>query len=310
MNLQPELSQMKEDNKFTKRITGGKNWKDIVELVGDLPPMPNIAAKAVQLVEDPTVTAKKLNDVLANDAALTARILKIANSAMFARQREISTLTQAIMTIGFKSLKGIIVAAAMKQINQSSGNFQKVIWQKSVVTALGSTWIASALKKKYREEIYILGLLHNLGQLILLTNKKIQVEYEKIFEIITKEELDFVTVEQSNLGYAHPLIGALVAKKWNFSEETCDVILHYKDDLQGRTPEDQMREKAAVVQLAECITHESGVLNLKGYPSQRDNAIKLCHYLGIFSEKDEPTKLDELISEINERYQSDRALYE
>lgn len=103
---------------FEGRLAQGKDWREIVAWVGDLPPMPQVAAKAIVMVEDPDTTAQKLTDLLSNDTALAARVLKIANSAMFSRQREITTLNQAVMVIGFKALKGIIVAATLRQLNK------------------------------------------------------------------------------------------------------------------------------------------------------------------------------------------------
>src|SRR5258708_18788725 len=95
---------------FEGRLAKGKDWREIVAWVGDLPPMPHVAARAISMVENPDTTAPELTDLLSSDTALAARVLKIANSAMFSRQREITTLNQAIMIIGFKALKGIIVA--------------------------------------------------------------------------------------------------------------------------------------------------------------------------------------------------------
>ena len=102
---------------FEGRLSQGKDWREIVAWVGDLPPMPQVASRAISLVENPDTTASELTDLLSTDAALAARVLKIANSAMFSRQREITTLNMAIMVIRFKALKGIIVAATLRQLN-------------------------------------------------------------------------------------------------------------------------------------------------------------------------------------------------
>lgn len=302
---------MSDEDKFKARVSGGEQgWKDIVALVGDLPPMPAVAARAIQLVEDPLITAKKLTDVLANDAALAARILKIANSAMFARQREISTLTQALMTIGFKSLKGIIVAAAVRQINQSSSSLNKVIWQLSVGTAMASTMIATTLQKRYREEIYIMGLLHSLGQIVFLNSKKSDKKYPEAFALIAKEGKTFAEAEQQIFGFAHPLLGALVAKKWNFSEEICDVILHYCDPLVGSKPEGDLYEKIAIVKLADMLTRSSGICTIEGYPNEEALIEKTMGYLGLLDGVKFEDRLQELNVSIKERYDIDAHVYQ
>ena len=94
---------------FTGRLAPGKDWREIVAWVGDLPPMPQVASRAISMVENPDTTASELTELLSSDTALAARVLKIANSAMFSRQREITTLNQAIMIIGFKQLGQLLV---------------------------------------------------------------------------------------------------------------------------------------------------------------------------------------------------------
>ena len=302
---------MSDEDKFKARVSGGEQgWKDIVSLVGDLPPMPAVAARAVQLVEDPTITAKKLTDVLANDAALAARILKIANSAMFARQREITTLTQALMTIGFKSLKGIVVAAAVRQINQNSSHLNKLVWQISVGTAIASTLIATTLQKRYREEIYIMGLLHSLGQIVFLNSKKSEKRYPEAFALIAKEGKTFSQAEQEIFGFAHPLLGALVAKKWNFSEETCDVILHYCDPLLGAKAESDLYEKIAIVKLGDMLTRYSGICPIEGYPNEDSDLEKTMSYLGLLEGTKFKDRLQDLSASLKERYDFDAHVYE
>lgn len=247
---------------YKNHISPEKDWKEIVAWVGDLPPLPQIAAQALTLIEDPDTSAGKLTTLLSTDAALAARVLKIANSAMFFRPREITTLNQAIMTIGFKTLKGIIVAATLRQLNRKYGQIEQMIWQNSTCTALACRHLAIKLRKPYIEEIFLLGLLHDLGKLVII--RQIPGEYKKIVEY-SCTGVTFVNAEQQKLGFAHTLIGALVAKKWNFSMETCQTILHHHD----MTP-DQMtepcHEKTLIVQFADLISHKLGYGHEEGFP--------------------------------------------
>ena len=131
---------------FKGRLSAGKDWTEIVAFVGDLPPLPHVAAQAISMVEDPDTTAGKLTTLLGQDTALAARVLKIANSAMFSMQREITTLNQAIMVIGFKSLKGIIVAATLRQLNRKFGKPEQMIWENSAATAIACHSLSSYLE--------------------------------------------------------------------------------------------------------------------------------------------------------------------
>jgi HD-like signal output (HDOD) protein len=302
-------SQGSAPQEFQGRLAAGKDWREIVAWVGDLPPMPHVASRAISMVENPDTTATELTELLSSDTALAARVLKIANSAMFSRQREITTLNQAIMIIGFKALKGIIVAATLRQLNKNFGKLEKLIWENSIGTATASTYICRKLKKRYHEEIFLLGLLHSLGQIVLLFQKETSADYKKVIALVRDSHNDYNTAELTVFGFAHPLIGALVAKKWNFSSETCQVILHYKDPIEGAKPEGELEEKTAVVQLGEMIAHASGIGSPEGYPDQMENIATLAKYLG-FDPKDVDASIEEIINQVQQQFEKERHVYE
>ncbi|MBX7145565.1 MAG: HDOD domain-containing protein [Oligoflexia bacterium] len=293
---------------FDGRLAEGKDWREIVAWVGDLPPMPHVASRAIAMVENPDTTAAELTELLSSDTALAARVLKIANSAMFSRQREITTLNQAIMIIGFKALKGIIVAATLRQINKSFGKLEKLIWENSIGTAVAATLISKKLRKRYLEEAFLLGLLHSLGQIVLLFQKETASDYKHVMELVRDDHLDYVSAEQQVFGFAHPLIGALVAKKWNFSSETCQVILHYRDQLDSTKPESELEEKTAVVQFGEMVAHCAGIGSPEGYPNQLPSINKSALFVG-FPEKDLGPVIEELINEVQQQFEKERHIY-
>lgn len=265
--MSEDYSQIPEE--FRSHVSPEKDWKEIVAWVGDLPPLPHVAAQALTLIEDPDATAGKLTSLLGGDTALAARVLKIANSAMFSRQREITTINQAIMTIGFKTLKGIIVAATLRQLNRKFGQIEQMIWENSTCTAVSCRQIAYSLRKGYIEEIFLLGLLHDLGKLVLM--RQIPAEYKEVVNLCAKGSL-FADAEQSKFGFAHPLIGALVAKKWNFSMETCQAILHHHDaSLESLPP--ALQEKTLIVRLGDYIAHSLGHGHPEGYPENTEQML-------------------------------------
>lgn len=292
---------------FEGRLAQDKDWREIVAWVGDLPPMPQVASRAIAMVENPDTSAQELCDLLATDTALAARVLKIANSAMFSRQREITTLTQAVMVMGFKVLKGIIVAATLRQLNQSFGKMEKLIWENSMCTAMCATLIGKKLRKPYVEEIFLLGLLHSLGQIVLLAQPETSKDYKLVLEKIEKESLDYQQAEQNVFGFAHPLIGALVAKKWNFSADTCQVILHYRDPLEGTQAETPLDEKTYIVQVADLIAHKAKIGSPEGYPEPDQSLTDAIQYIGFT--RDPGEVLEELLEETVAQFESEGSIY-
>ncbi|RIL09737.1 MAG: hypothetical protein DCC75_05880 [Proteobacteria bacterium] len=302
-------SQSARPQEFEGRLAAGKDWREIVAWVGDLPPMPQVASRAISMVENPDVTAVELTDLLSTDAALAARVLKIANSAMFSRQREITTLNQAIMVIGFKALKGVIVAATLRQLNKSFGSLEQMIWENSMCSAVCATVLTKRLKKRYVEEIFLLGLLHNLGQIVFLVQKDTAKDYLRVLKLIEEDTLDFTTAEQKVFGFSHNLIGALVAKKWNFSPESCQVILHYRDQLNADKPEGELEEKTAIVKLADLMAHTAGVGNPQGYADQMEEMISTSLYLGFPSEGIADT-IAQIVADTKAQFENERHIYE
>lgn len=302
-------SQDTAPQEFQGRLAAGKDWREIVAWVGDLPPMPHVASRAIAMVENPDTTASELTELLSSDTALAARVLKIANSAMFSRQREITTLNQAIMIIGFKALKGIIVAATLRQLNKSFGKLEKLIWENSIATATACTYICRKLKKRYHEEIFLLGLLHSLGQIVLLFQKETSSDYKNVMKLVQDSHMDYNSSELQVFGFAHPLIGALVAKKWNFSSETCQVILHYKDPIESAKPEGELDEKTAIVQLGDLIAHAAGIGSPEGYPPAAESIPPLATYLG-FDPAALDATLEEVINQVQQQFDKERHVYE
>ncbi len=276
------------------RFSPTVDWREIVAWVSDLPPIPHVAAQVIRVVEDPNCSSEDLSKVIKMDAALAARVLKIANSAMFSRQREITTISQAIMIIGFKALKGIAIAATLRQMASDASEIQKLVWENSICAAMCATAIARKLRKPYIDEIFVLGLLHNLGQIVLLARKESSGRYGEVLQRIKNHGEDYVTAEHHIYGFSHTLIGALVAKKWNFSDETCQVILHYKDPIEPplRTASD---EKTAVTQLAESLAHVIGSGNPEGYPDQKKEMLSIAPLVGF-----DPAKAEEILDQVGQ----------
>ncbi len=295
-------------SEFEGRLSPGRDWREIVAWVGDLPPMPHVASRAISMIENPDTTAQEMTELLQSDTALAARVLKIANSAMFSRQREITTLSQAIMVIGFKALKGVIVAATLRQLNKNFGKIEKLIWEHSMSVAVSSTVITKRLKKNFVEEIFLLGLLHSLGQIVILSQPDTAKDFKQVLKMIETEGKTYVDAETKILGFAHPLIGALVAKKWNFSAETCQIILHYADPLEGDKPETDMDCKVAIVQMADAISHSAQIGSPTKYPSRQEALERAALYAG-FEKATLNDTLQELVDSTKKQFESESHIY-
>ncbi|HKI51432.1 MAG TPA: HDOD domain-containing protein, partial [Geothermobacteraceae bacterium] len=96
-----------------------QNLQSVVNLVGDLPSMPMVAVKILDLLQDPTTSADKLATIISSDQAVSARVLKIANSSFYSLRRQVNTLEHAIVIMGEKTLKSLVLASSLKGTNRS-----------------------------------------------------------------------------------------------------------------------------------------------------------------------------------------------
>lgn len=292
--------------KTEKEIT--VDWREILAWVNDLPPMPHIASKVINLLGDPNTTATQLSEFLKKDTALTSQILKIANSALFSRQREITTINQAVMLIGFKALKGIAVAATIRQMNQSLNKIQKIIWDHSIATAMFSTNIAKFLKKTYTDEMFLFGMLHSLGQFVFLNFDVTKNKFKDVLKLINDTSCEYSTAEQQIFGYTHSLIGALVSKKWNFSSEICQVVLHYTDSVDSLKEKNIQNEKTLILKLADSLSHTLRLGTPDGYPDLIENINIICPLIG-FNDETLESDINSLIECTQKQFTEEESIY-
>jgi HD-like signal output (HDOD) protein len=298
------------DNPLIKEYRGrfgrGRTVDDIVNLVEELPPMPDVIIKALKLADDINTTPEEMAEVMMMDPALASAILRYANSARLGHQGEVTTLALAIFVVGMGQVKTILFASALRRWNRRFGPVERLIWEKSLGVASAAHVICEKLEKKYLEELYLTGLLHNLGQIVLLSHKEIGPEYPGVLDRIRELNTDYITAEREIIGYSHPLIGALVAWKWGFPPGTCRAILHYADPLEGIFGEQD--EKVAVLKLASEIGLASGLGRPVGYPEE-DKQMKALAPLVGFNKDSLDDDLQNAIRETKMRFSSEVGVY-
>jgi putative nucleotidyltransferase with HDIG domain len=206
--------------------------QDIAGSCGDLPALPGTAIQAMQLSEDPNVNARSLQGVISRDQALTARILKIVNSAMYCFEREVSTLSHAIAILGLDTVRSVIVAAAVQQTFRASSAAgkdlaSKLLWEHSMGAAMAAKAIAGRAGYGVFEEAFTCGLLHDLGKMVLLKNQT--PIYTEILNRVYCGESSFSEAEISAFGFSHVHVGALLATRWRFPAQLVEGILYHHD---------------------------------------------------------------------------------
>ncbi len=224
----------------------------IANQAGDLPAFPSTAMAAMQMTEDPDVSIRELQSVIAKDQALTARILKIVNSAMYCFEREVATLSHAISILGLDTLRSIIVSAAVQQVFQkgtapATNLTDRLFWEHSFGAAVAAKAIASQTNYPVSEEAFSSGLLHDMGKMVMLKNHN--QRYQQILNAVYCGETTFLEAELAAFGYTHAHLGSLLAAKWRFPAQLAESILHHHDFAAAPV----YRNLAAITMLADAM---------------------------------------------------------
>ncbi len=186
---------------------------------GELPALPKAACHIMAVIEDPKTTATRLEKALAMDQTLTAKVLRIANSPFYGAVREIRTVSEAIVRLGFVTIRNWTVVTATKSVflAPGAGALYQKIWRQSVLSAMAGQLVGQALGTREPEGLFIGGLMQNIGQLVLARS------HPQLFqEILTKSETSgspYHEVEKKLLGFDHGALGAMLIRDWNLSED-------------------------------------------------------------------------------------------
>jgi len=209
--------------------------------IKDLPVFPQVAIKILQIQEDNIdISFKELESIILLDPALTAKILKVANSALYARQREITNLQQALTLLGFKMVKSLVLLVSASNVYSKNVKSQQqstaatvtktstaMIWRHSVVTAFLSKYVATRIKNdEKKEDVFVAGLLHDIGRLIMMIH--FRDKYEQYIAYLNQMQYkDIREVEEKIFEINHQDVGKIVLEKWNFPNELIDAVAQH-----------------------------------------------------------------------------------
>ena len=162
----------------------------IIDRVRDLPTLPDVINKVLALVGDENTSAKKLGNLVSHDQSISSRLLKVANSAYYGFMKKVATAQHAIVILGFKEVKslvlGIAVFDAMKGASSETSLMKEEFWMHSMGSALAGQLICKKVGGADPESTFTASLLHDIGKLVL--DVFFAREYAKVLERLGQME--------------------------------------------------------------------------------------------------------------------------
>jgi putative nucleotidyltransferase with HDIG domain len=203
--------------------------KKITQSIIGLPTLPTVITQMIGLIDNPTTSARDVARLIATDQALTAKILKLANSAFYGFPREISTVNHAIVVLGFETVKSLGLSVSVLERFAGGGKDtafdRQKFWEHSIACGVGARMLAAKSRYRVHGEAFAAGILHDIGKLIL--SQFFPDEFGEIMTIVQTENLYIGEAEERVLGVTHAEIGSWLAEKWNLPAQLVDAITYH-----------------------------------------------------------------------------------
>ena len=200
-------------------------------LIARLPAMPQILIKLIEHLQADDAGMPELAALIAKDAAMTSKILTVANSSAYHRNQRTVGLEQSLVSLGTDMIKTLVISESVFQTFNSfphSGSTDlRGFWKGSLTTAVIARDIARQMEYPHVEEAYLAGLLHNVGRLALLAT----APKEYAFNFTARDDEDLCAVEQRTLQITHSEAGAWLIERWNLDSFLADSVLYHHEPI-------------------------------------------------------------------------------
>jgi putative nucleotidyltransferase with HDIG domain len=207
-----------------------------LETVSTIPTLSIVVDKMTRLLQNPQTSAEEIGKVITTDQAIAAKVLRLVNSAFYGFPGKISTITHAVVILGFATIKNIVLTASIfdaftqKSNTGTSFNIEQ-FWLHSIGCGAASQAIAKHIGFKEKEECFIAGLIHDIGKIILCYF--FPEEFEAVLRGIERNNNLFLENEREILGITHAEIGAIITKRWNLPANLQSTVRNHHTPAPG-----------------------------------------------------------------------------
>jgi putative nucleotidyltransferase with HDIG domain len=220
-----------------------------VENINTLPTVPGVLKRLSVIIEKPRITLVEISSFISSDPALTTKVLKMVNSAIYGFPGRIASVSHATMLLGLNVIKGLLLGVSVFELMQKTMNG---LYEHSLAVAIASRVIAQKKGLKEPEEVSVAGLLHDIGKVILVL--EFQKEYEAAMSEAKAKSISIFDAEKNQFNATHANVGSWLAEKWRFPRSLIEVIeCHHRPALAKNAP-----LETAIVHMADILVRARG----------------------------------------------------
>ena len=227
---------------------------ELKQFVTDLPTLPVIFQELFTRMQDPDTQVSELAEVITRDQALTAKILKLVNSAFYGRATQISTISRAVIIMGFQAVRSAALAVSVferfKDLKTGGTEFTlDGFWRHSIGVSCLAKQAALVLDVGEPEDAFVAGLLHDVGKLVMVQHFPDDVE--DLTRAAKEQQLTWRQCEEMLFPIRHDGIGRALFRAWSFPAGVVEAVAcHHKPEAASRHA-----ELAALVHLADFFSY-------------------------------------------------------
>ncbi len=233
-------------------------YKKVVESIDQLPSLPAIVTKLIQVVNSPESSADDAAKLIEKDPGLTSKMIRLANSAFYGIPRSISSVSSAVVILGFNTIRSLVLSASVMKMfagSQQPALDKEKFWRHSISTAMAAKIIVRHfinVRMMDPESAFCAGILHDIGKLIF--NEYMSKEYVEVTAFAEKNNSSLFDAETKVLGINHAAIGKVISDKWALPLDLEYTLVHHHEPGSA----DQLNELVATINYADLLAHEAG----------------------------------------------------
>jgi HD-like signal output (HDOD) protein len=282
-------------------VKTGTHSTSILKLVNktmDLPTIPEVLVRLNQVIADDDASSEDVARVIATDPAISTNVLRIVNSAYYGLQVRVSSIGLAVSIMGFSMTKKVALKAAVfsvfgKRDLQIPHFDPMAFWRHSVFTGVAARTLGAASQRLgglQPEDLYICGLLHDIGKILML--EKATAQYRHVLEEAAGSGRPEMEIEEEVFGFTHADVGSVLGVKW-FLPEDLTVAIRYHH----APHEDPFhRTLSSLIHLADHLAWTHGSPSTQGTPAPGLRH-EVFEHVGL-----DPARVEELLPQIREDF--------
>jgi len=209
--------------------------REAMERIKELPTLPVVARKVNALLYNPDTNASDLAEVVQRDQSITAKILKLVNSAQYNLPERVSNIKQAVTLLGQRNVANIVMTLAVFDTLKSTGQStfdRREFWIHSISVALMSSRIAGACMYVLTDDVFTAGLLHDIGKVFM--DGYLHDEFMQVVEKANAEGISFIEAEHLLFDIDHTLVGEWIARTWKLPLHVIGTVKHHHQEAGER----------------------------------------------------------------------------